>query len=103
MVPALTIDCGGHVPRCVLRFLTVSMAMTSVAVLGSVLAMAVPVRVSAVSHYVGPGVGRSRDSMMMLSGLAGLSVPPLYRLIIQSSRQPRAWITPGAHVRQHCG
>lgn len=100
MLSALTMAYGGRPKRRFLRFLGVSLAMTLVAVLGSVLAIAVLVCMPAVFQFVYPWAWRLRvihfASVVVLLGFAGLSVGLLYRFGPAPPRPRRPWITPGA-------
>ena len=99
MLAALTIAYGGHRRR-FLHFLAVSLAMTLVAVLGAVLAIAVLVCMPAIFHFVYPWAWRLRvihlASIAVLLGFGVLSVALLYRFGPAPPRPGRTWITPGA-------
>lgn len=99
MLSALTIAYG-RPRRRFMHFLVVSLLMTFVAVLGSVLAIAVLVGMPAMFQFVYPWAWRLRvvhaASVIILLGFAGLSVALLYRFGPAPPRPRRRWIAPGA-------
>ncbi len=99
MLSALTIAYGGEERRGLLRFLAVSLAMTVVAILGAVLAIAILVGMPALFRFVTPWAWRMRlvhlASVVVLLGCAGLSLALLYRFGPARKRPARQWITPG--------
>lgn len=100
MLSALTIAYGGHERRGFLRFQAVSLAMTVVAILGAVLAIAVLVGMPAAFRFVTPWAWRMRvvhlASVVLMLGCAAASLALLYRFGPARPRPPRHWITPGS-------
>lgn len=100
MLAALTIAYGGQERRGFLRFQAVSLAMTVVAILGAVLAIAVLVFMPVLFRFVSPWVWRMRvvhlASLLLLLGCAALSLALLYRFGPARPRPPRHWVTPGS-------
>lgn len=100
MLSALSIAYGGHRRRSFMQYLAISLAMTVVAVLGAVVAIAVLVCMPAVFQFIDPWAWRLRvvhlASIVVLLGFAGASVALLYRFGPAPPRPLRPWITPGA-------
>jgi membrane protein len=100
MLAALTIAYGGQERRGFLRFQAVSLAMTVVAILGAVLAIAILVGMPALFRFVTPWAWRMRlvhlASLVVLLGCAGLSLALLYRFGPARPGTARHWITPGS-------
>jgi len=100
MLAALTIAYGGQERRGFLRFQLVSLAMTIVAILGAVLAIAILVGMPAAFRFVTPWGLRIRlvhlASLTVLLGCAALSLALLYRFGPARPRPPRHWVSPGS-------
>ena len=100
MLAALTIAYGAQERRGFLRFQIVSLAMTVVAILGAVLAIAILVGMPALFRFVTPWGLRMRivhlASLIVLLGCAALSLATLYRFGPARPRPPRPWLSPGS-------
>ena len=100
MLAALTIAYGGQERRGFLRFQAMSLAITVVAILGAVLAIAVLVGMPALFRFVTPWGLRIQvvhlASIAVLLGCAVLSLSLLYRFGPARPRPPRHWLTPGS-------
>lgn len=100
MLAALNIAYGGRERRGFLRFQVVSLAMTLLAILGGVLAIAVLVGMPALFRFVTPWDLRMRvvhlASLALLLGSAVLSLVALYRFGPDRPPPARHWLTPGS-------
>jgi membrane protein len=110
MLSALTIAYGGEERRGFLRFQAVTLTMTVVAILGSVLAIAILVGIPVLFRFVTPWAWRMRlvhlASELVLLGCAGLALGLLYRFgparprvvrpRLARPHPARHWITPGS-------
>jgi membrane protein len=100
MLSALTIAYGGRESRGFLRFQAASLAMTVVAILGAVLAIAILVGMPALFRFVTPWAWRMRlvhlASLIVLLGCAGLSLALLYRFGPARPGLARHKTTPGS-------